>query len=62
MPSGKIEKIQFSVLVVAAGCHSGEIGDFLRMGSGPGYLSLPLPIAPRFLVFPPTINTTTYFK
>lgn len=47
MPDGELREIQFAILVVAAGPHSGEIARMLRIGKGPGLLEAPLPVEPR---------------
>ncbi|XP_051161150.1 FAD-dependent oxidoreductase domain-containing protein 1-like isoform X1 [Leptopilina boulardi] len=44
---GKQRKIQYSQCVIAAGPNSGEIAKMARIGSGPGVLSVPLPVEPR---------------
>uniref|UniRef100_A0A1B6F2Q8 FAD-dependent oxidoreductase domain-containing protein 1 n=1 Tax=Cuerna arida TaxID=1464854 RepID=A0A1B6F2Q8_9HEMI len=47
LPDGRTESITFSQLVIAAGCRSGEVGQLARMGNGPGFLCLPIPVEPR---------------
>lgn len=47
MPDGEMRKVTFSILVVAAGPHSGEVAKLLRIGSGTGLLEKPLPVEPR---------------
>uniref|UniRef100_A0A1B6LQ19 FAD-dependent oxidoreductase domain-containing protein 1 n=1 Tax=Graphocephala atropunctata TaxID=36148 RepID=A0A1B6LQ19_9HEMI len=47
LPDGQKESITFSQLVIAAGCRSGEVGQLAGMGTGPGFLGLPIPVEPR---------------
>lgn len=47
MPDGELREIQFAILVVAGGPHSGDIAKMLRIGSGPGLLQATLPVEPR---------------
>lgn len=45
--SGETKRITFATCIVAAGCWSGHLAKLLRIGSGPGILSVPLPVEPR---------------
>jgi len=47
MANGETKKITFSQLIIAAGYHSGEVGKLARIGTGPQYLQLPIPVEPR---------------
>ncbi|CAD7085796.1 unnamed protein product [Hermetia illucens] len=47
MPDGEKRTINFAVCVLACGACSGEIAKLARIGTGPGLLSVPLPIEPR---------------
>lgn len=46
-PDGKVQKISFSVCVLAAGADSGKLAEYLNIGTGSGLLSLPLPVEKR---------------
>lgn len=45
--TGEVKRITFATLIVAAGAWSGNIARKLRIGEGPGILSVPLPVEPR---------------
>lgn len=47
MNNGDVKKITFATCIVAAGAWSGQVAKLLRMGTGPGILSVPLPVEPR---------------
>lgn len=47
-PDGRIQPIKFALCIIAAGAQSGQVGKLARIGSGPGLLSIPLPIEPRY--------------
>ncbi|XP_029842065.2 FAD-dependent oxidoreductase domain-containing protein 1 [Ixodes scapularis] len=47
MPDGELREIQFAILVVAGGPHSGDIAKMLRIGNGSGLLQATLPVEPR---------------
>lgn len=49
-PDGETRKVIFSILVVAAGPHSGEVAKLLRIGTGTGLLERPLPVEPRLVL------------
>lgn len=45
---GQTRRITFATCIVAAGAWSGNIAKKLRMGTGKGILSVPLPVEPRY--------------
>lgn len=45
---GQVKRITFATCIVAAGAWSGNIAKKLRMGTGKGILSVPLPVEPRY--------------
>lgn len=47
LPNGEIHPIKFAVCIIAAGHASGKVAELARIGTGPGMLSVPLPIEPR---------------
>lgn len=47
--NGEAKRITFATCIVAAGAWSGNVAKILRMGSGNGILSVPLPVEPRYL-------------
>lgn len=44
---GELHQIEFSVAIVAAGAHSKDISDMLRLGQILGLAQIPLPVEPR---------------
>lgn len=44
---GEVYCVEFAFLVVAGGPYSADIARLLQIGSGPGPLSVPLPVEPR---------------
>lgn len=40
--------MEFAVCVVAAGAESGKIAKLAKIGTGPGVLTVPLPVEPRY--------------
>lgn len=47
LPDGEKREIAFSILVVAAGAWSGEVGRLLGIGDGSGIMKVPIPVEPR---------------
>ncbi|CAG9771405.1 unnamed protein product [Ceutorhynchus assimilis] len=47
MPDGELKTIRFSLCVIAAGAESGKVAEKLRIGTGQGILSVPLPVERR---------------
>jgi FAD-dependent oxidoreductase domain-containing protein 1 len=47
LPDGTVESIKFGIVILAAGAHSGKVAKLAKIGTGPGILSIPLPIEPR---------------
>lgn len=45
--TGEVKRITFATCIVAAGAWSGNIAKQLKIGSGNGILSVPLPVEPR---------------
>ncbi|XP_067001498.2 FAD-dependent oxidoreductase domain-containing protein 1 isoform X2 [Anabrus simplex] len=45
--TGEIHSIKFGIAVIAAGAFSTDVAKMARIGSGPGFLSIPLPVEPR---------------
>lgn len=46
--TGEVKRITFATCIVAAGAWSGHVGKLLRVGTGKGILSVPLPVEPRY--------------
>ncbi|XP_058452207.1 FAD-dependent oxidoreductase domain-containing protein 1 [Malaya genurostris] len=47
MKNDEIRDIKFSLVVIAAGAQSGNVGRLARIGTGKNILSVPLPVEPR---------------
>ncbi|XP_071529986.1 FAD-dependent oxidoreductase domain-containing protein 1-like [Panulirus ornatus] len=47
LPNGEKHSINFSILVVAAGAWSSEVGHLVGIGDGDGIMSFPVPVEPR---------------
>ncbi|XP_055614396.1 FAD-dependent oxidoreductase domain-containing protein 1 [Uranotaenia lowii] len=47
MKNGEIRDIKFSLAIIAAGAQSGNVAKAARIGTGPGILTVPLPVEPR---------------
>ncbi|XP_046746070.1 FAD-dependent oxidoreductase domain-containing protein 1 [Diprion similis] len=45
--SGVERSIEFAITIIAAGAHSNDIAKMAKIGTGPGMLSVPLPVEPR---------------
>lgn len=45
--TGEVKRITFATLIIAAGAWSGQLAQLLRIGTGKGILSVPLPVEPR---------------
>lgn len=46
-PEGEMRSIKFAIVVIAAGADSGKVGRMARIGTGPGMLSVPIPVERR---------------
>lgn len=42
-----VKRITFATCIIAAGAQSGYVSRLARIGTGPGILSVPLPVEPR---------------
>ncbi|GAB0100108.1 FAD-dependent oxidoreductase domain-containing protein 1 [Sergentomyia squamirostris] len=47
LPTGEEKTIKFAICILAAGAHSGQVAQMMKIGTGPGLLQLPLPVEPR---------------
>ncbi|KAF2881130.1 hypothetical protein ILUMI_25041 [Ignelater luminosus] len=47
LPDGDIKSIKFAYCIIAAGPESGEVAKLAKIGTGPGMLSVPLPVERR---------------
>lgn len=47
LSTGEVKRITFATCIIAAGAWSGHLAKLLKIGSGPGMLSVPLPVEPR---------------
>lgn len=47
--SGEVKRITFATCIIAAGAWSGHLARLLRIGTGKGILSVPLPVEPRLV-------------
>lgn len=46
-PNGEIQQLVFGICIIAAGANSGKIAQLVKVGTGKGFLSTPLPVEPR---------------
>lgn len=44
---GEVRRMTFATCIIAAGAQSGNVARLARIGTGPGILSVPLPVEPR---------------
>lgn len=47
--NGEVKRITFATCIIAAGAWSGHLARLLRIGTGSGILSVPLPVEPRYI-------------
>jgi len=47
LQNGETRTIKFAICVLAAGAQSGAVAKLAKIGTGPGVLSIPLPVEPR---------------